>query len=93
LLLLVDARGIRLSEVVLGTQHRGAKWGRTRYPKHVLLLVSAWFSPFRGKSDIQNRELLEIVTAVATKDRTATAVDTDAEYPPPKRNKDPFELR
>jgi hypothetical protein len=47
-----------LSEVELGTQHRGARWGRTTYAKDNLLLVSVRLFPFRGEADIPNRELL-----------------------------------
>jgi hypothetical protein len=64
---LVDARGIRLSESNLGSQHRDARWGRTAYTKDVLLLVSVELFPFRGKSEISDRELLELATGEGTR--------------------------
>jgi hypothetical protein len=64
---LVDARGIRLRELNLGTQHRDARWDRTAYTKDVLILVSIELFPFREKPEIPNRELLELAMGEGTK--------------------------
>ena len=47
---------------LLETQHRGARWGRTRYANNVLLIVIIELFPFRGEPEIPNRELLELAT-------------------------------
>jgi hypothetical protein len=55
----------RLNDVIpMGTQHRDARWGRARYAKDVLLLVSVELFPFR---DITDRELLERATGEGAK--------------------------
>jgi hypothetical protein len=66
-----------LSEADLGTQHRGARWGSTRYAKDALLLVSVKLFPFGGDAEIQNKELLELATGEATKDLFVGSFTTD----------------
>jgi hypothetical protein len=54
--------------IPMATQHRGARWDKTRFTNDVLGLARVELFPFRCEPDIPDRELLELAAGEITKD-------------------------